>query len=271
MTVRVAVAGAAGRMGRQIIAAVCARPKTTLAAALESPGHPKIGETLPDCDVKIGDDFAAIAESVDVVIDFSTPAATIALAQQCRRYKIAMVIGTTGFNETEKAALDDAAADIAMVIAPNMSAGVNIMFALAKAAVPYLRGFDTEIFEAHHRDKKDSPSGTALSLGELLAATDDGKKLEEVAVFNRHGQSAARKKQQIGFSVMRGGDNIGEHRVVFAGDGEQLEIIHRATSRDIFVRGAIAAAKFATTAPVGKHNMRNVFAPENRSASKNRS
>ena len=267
MTVRVAVAGAAGRMGRQIIAAVCARPETTLAAALESPGHPKIGEMLPDCDVKIGDDFAAIAESVDVVIDFSTPAATIALAQQCRRHKIAMVIGTTGFNETEKAALDAAAADIAMVIAPNMSAGVNIMFALANAAVPYLRGFDTEIFEAHHRHKKDAPSGTALRLCEILAEAND-KTLDDVAVFDRHGRSAAREKDEIGFSVMRGGDNIGEHRVVFAGDGEQLEIIHRATSRDIFARGAIAAAEFAATTAVGKYNMRDVFAPKNRYASK---
>ena len=264
MTVRVAVAGAAGRMGRQIIAAVCARPKTTLAAALESPGHPKIGEMLPDCDVKIGDDFAAIAESVDVVIDFSTPAATIALAQQCRRYKIAMVIGTTGFNETEKAALDDAAADIAMVIAPNMSAGVNIMFALAKAAVPYLRGFDTEIFEAHHRDKKDAPSGTALYLGAIVAAAN-GKKLEDVAVFNRHEHSAARKEYEIGFSVMRGGDNVGEHRVVFIGDGEQLEITHRATNRDIFAKGAVVAAEFVATSAAGEYDMHDVLTQNNRS------
>ena len=264
MTVRVVVAGAAGRMGRQIIAAVCARPETTLAAALESPGHPKIGEMLPDCDVKIGDNFAAIAESVDVVIDFSTPAATIALAQQCRRYKIAMVIGTTGFNNAEKSALDAASADIAMVIAPNMSVGVNTMFTLTEAAATILPGFDTEIFEAHHRDKKDSPSGTALQLGKIVAAAK-GSALEDVAVFDRHEHLAAREVDEIGFSVMRGGDNVGEHRVVFIGDGEQLEITHRATNRDIFAKGAVVAAEFVATSAAGEYDMHDVLTQNNRS------
>ncbi|MGI9296286.1 MAG: 4-hydroxy-tetrahydrodipicolinate reductase [Gammaproteobacteria bacterium] len=257
MTVRIGVSGAAGRMGREVIAAVRKNKNAALAAALESPESPHLGETWPGDGISVSDNFNPA--DADVFIDFSVPAAAVRLAERCRAHKIALVIGATGFGDAEKSALSAAAADIALVVSPNMSAGVNAMFALVADAARYLRGCDVEIFEAHHRGKKDAPSGTALRLGEIAAAAA-GTKLADAAVFSRRGLGAARESGQIGFSVMRGGDIVGEHRVIFADEGEQLEILHRSTGRANYARGAVAAAEFAAAAPPGEYDMQDVLA-----------
>lgn len=254
--IRIGVSGAAGRMGREIIAAVRKNPKTVLAAALESANSPQIGETVSENGVVVADNFNPAA--VDVFIDFSVPAAVLSLAEKCRADKIALVVGATGFSDAEKSALSAAAAEIALVVSPNMSAGVNAMFALVADAARYMRGCDVEVFEAHHRNKKDAPSGTALRLGEIAAAAMNAN-LSDVAVFDRRGANSARESGQIGFSVVRGGDIVGEHRVIFAGEGEQLEILHRSTGRANYANGAVAAAEFAAAAPPGEYDMRAVL------------
>lgn len=256
MTVRVGVSGAAGRMGRSIINVVRNNKNTSLTAAIESPQHPEIGADWPGDGVVVADSF--IPDQVDVFIDFSAPAATLNLARQCRPSKTALVVGTTGFSESERAELSSAAADIALVVAPNMSAGVNALFALAAEAAKMLRGYDMEIFEAHHRNKKDAPSGTALRLGEVAAAAA-GQDFAKDAVLSRQGRDNERRRGEIGFSVLRGGDIVGEHKIVFAGEGEQLEIFHRSTSRINFAAGAVAAAEFAARAAAGEYDMRAVL------------
>ncbi|MBE8158017.1 MAG: 4-hydroxy-tetrahydrodipicolinate reductase [Betaproteobacteria bacterium] len=263
MTVKVGVSGAAGRMGRRIISAVCRNKKTELAAALESSDSPMLGQDAAAlagesaAGIFITADFAA----ADVYIDFSVPAAVLELAKQCRKTKTALIVGATGFAAAEKKELHAAAADIALVVAPNMSAGVNVMFLLAKAAAKYLPNHDMEVFEAHHRGKKDAPSGTALRLGEIMAKAA-GADFSAAAVFSRTGSDNCRKDGEIGFSVMRGGDIVGEHRAVFAGEGEQLEIIHRSTSRDNYAAGAVAAAIFAAAAAPGLYGMEDVLAAD---------
>lgn len=260
--VRIGVAGAAGRMGQQIIQTIAGHPAATLAAAVESAGHPQLGTTVAP-HINIAEQFAAA--TVDVFIDFSVPAATLQLAEQCRRHKIALVVGTTGFDHTQKEQLHAATADIPLFVAPNMSVGINVMFALAAQAAKLLQagnlggGYDLEVWEAHHRHKKDAPSGTALRLGETLAEAT-GVTLDEVAVFDRHGRDCERKTQDIGFSVVRGGDTVGEHRAIFSGTGEQLEIVHRAASRQNFASGAVRAALFAAHAKPGLYGMEAIMA-----------
>ena len=260
MTVRVGVSGAAGRMGRLITAAVCRGKKTKLAAALESPKHPALGQ---DAAALAGESAAGIAISAefsaaDVYIDFSVPGAALALARRCQKTKTALVVGATGFSAAETKKLRGAAKDIPLVAAPNMSAGVNVMFSLAERAARSLPKYDKEVFEAHHRGKKDAPSGTALRLGEIMAKAS-GADFSAAAVYSRTGRANRRKDGEIGFSVMRGGDIVGEHRAVFAGEGEQLEIIHRSTSRANYAAGAVAAAIFAAAAPPGFYGMEDVL------------
>ena len=252
---RVGVSGVAGKMGREIVAAMRDYKEIKLTAALESPDSPHLGEELSG--VPISASF--VAGAADVFIDFSVPAAATNLAAQCCAAKTPLVIGATGFAENEKAALSAAAADIALVVSPNMSVGVNVMFLLAEFAARRLRDCDAEISESHHRGKKDAPSGTALRLGEAVAAAT-GVNFADNAVFSRHGRDNIRRRGQIGFSVVRGGDIIGEHRLLFAGEGEQLEIVHRSSGRANYAHGAIAAARFAAAAPPGLYDMRDVLA-----------
>lgn len=262
MTVRVGVSGAAGRMGRMLVAAVAENPQTELTAALELSGHPETGNDaavlagMPACGVAVAEESADFA--ADVFIDFSAPAAALSLARRCCETKTALVVGATGFSEAEKKELHAAAAKIALVFAPNMSAGVHAMFSLAANAARMLKNHDMEIFEAHHRHKKDAPSGTALRLGEIMAK-ESGKNFSAAAVFSREGRNAARGEDEIGFSVMRGGDIVGEHRAVFIGEGEQLEIIHRSTTRAHYAKGAVAAAIYAAAAKPGLYGMEDVL------------
>ncbi|MGI9307320.1 MAG: 4-hydroxy-tetrahydrodipicolinate reductase [Gammaproteobacteria bacterium] len=258
--VRIGVSGAAGRMGRRITAAVLRHKKTALASALEFSGHAELGQ---DAAVLAGEAAAGVCvadkfnPAAEVFIDFSAPSAALSLAAKCREHRIPLVVGTTGFNDAEERELKNAGADIALVFAPNMSAGVHVMFELAALAARRLRGYDMEIAEAHHREKRDAPSGTALRLGEVMAEAA-GVNFSEAAVFSRRGQGK-RKSGDIGFSALRGGDIVGEHRAVFAGDGEYLEIIHRSGSRDNYASGAVLAAIFAARAAPGLYDMRAVL------------
>ena len=291
--IRIGVAGAAGKMGREIISAIYTAvalsnlkdsDKPQLSTAVEAAGHSLLGENVlhpmfaptenvlatgakklewsDGKKILLSDSFDP--KTVDVFIDFSTPSAAVKLTQQCRKHGIAMVIGATGFNESEMKILHDAADDIAMVVSPNMSVGVNAMFSLAADAVKLLRagawggGYDIEINESHHRRKKDAPSGTALRLGEI-AAEASGVDFSQAKKVNREGRDNERSPLQIGFSAIRGGDIVGEHRLIFAGDGEQLEIVHRSTSRAIYAAGAVRAALFAARANPGWHNMQAVL------------
>ncbi len=263
--IRIAVAGAAGHMGREIIRAVLAEPSTSLSTAIEYPQSNFIGQ---DAGNVAGTEECGIAittlENIadfDVMIDFSLPAATIEHACHCVFRGKGMVIGVTGFSDEEKTKIQTTAEKIALVMAPNMSIGVCALLALAENAARLLNagrlggGYDMEVFEAHHRRKKDAPSGTALRLGEVLASAT-GTTLKEDAAYDRQGQRAP---NAIGFSVVRGGDIIGEHRVIFAGDGEQLELVHRSTSRANYAAGAVRAAKFAATAKNGLYDMTSVL------------
>ena len=283
--IRIGVAGAAGRMGREIISAIYSISTGVspfqlphgpfddrrLTAAVEMSGHPlldKDAHVLAGCSelnvekVLLSDEFDP--EKVDVFIDFSAPSAAVKLAQQCRVHRIAMVIGATGFNESEMKTLQAASDDIAMVVSPNMSVGVHAMFSLAAAATKLLRPgvlrgrYNIEINESHHRDKKDAPSGTALRLGEI-AAEAAGLDFSQAKKVNREGRDNERPPWEIGFSAIRGGDIVGEHRLIFAGDGEQLEIVHRSTSRATYAIGAVRAALFAAHAKPGWHDMQTVL------------
>lgn len=264
MTVNVAIAGAAGRMGRALAEAINADDSLTLTMALEEDGHAAIGAQCPgSADVVPITSHKALANAranarniPQVLIDFTQPSATLALADLCRARKIGMVIGTTGFNPDQLARLHAAAADIPLLHAQNMSTGVNALYRIAAFAAKTLRagrlggGYDIEISEEHHRYKKDAPSGTALRLGQSLAEAS-GSDFNQDAVFTRHGANAPRGEYDIGYSVARGGDIVGTHRVLFAGSGEQLEIIHRSASRANYAAGALRAAKFIARAPAG--------------------
>lgn len=254
--INIGVTGAAGRMGRDIITA--ALNKTDLFSAViafEANHSQHIGSAICDGQVTLQSIDELPNADIDVLIDFSTPDATVPMATVCQQNKINMVIGTTGFSDAQKQTLKNCCDNIAILIAQNMSIGVNATYQLAAHAATLLRagrlggGYDIEICEAHHRHKKDAPSGTALRLGESIA-TATGGNFNQDAVFNRDRQAAAeRGTDEIGFSVVRGGDIFGEHKVIFAGTGEQIEIIHRSNSRQNYVAGALAAATFIATAP----------------------
>lgn len=265
--VNVAVAGAAGRMGRQLAAAVAADPELQLALAFEHSAHEAVGALAGDGATAIQAPDALQTAEVEVLIDFTAPAATLALAEVCRARKIGMVVGSTGFSAAQLQQLRQAGADIPLLMAQNMSVGVNALYRIAAFAASLLGagrlggGYDIEICEAHHRHKKDAPSGTALRLGQEVAAATGGR-FEEDAVLARSGSEAARGAHDIGFSAVRGGDIVGTHSVLFAGRGEQIEITHRSTSRANYCAGALRAAKFIAQAPAGFYDgMEAVLAP----------
>jgi 4-hydroxy-tetrahydrodipicolinate reductase len=239
--VKVVIAGAGGRMGQALIESVRADDRFTLAAALDVAGSPTIGR---DVGVIIGSDVDQAVASADVLIDFTRPAGTLLHLEGCARHGVGAVVGTTGLDDTDKRALRDFGTKIPIVFAANMSVGVNVLLFLVEDAARALgSGFDIEIVEMHHKHKVDAPSGTALRLGEA-AAVGLGRKLDEVAVPARHGITGERKGGSIGFASLRGGDVVGEHTVLFASEGERIEITHRATSRKLFVAGALRAAEF---------------------------
>ena len=247
---RVAVNGAAGRMGRMLVAAVAAAEDLRLTVALEHPASPHLGATAGQLagvdagDVIIGDDLPAALPEFDVLIDFSAPEATLARLGPCADAGKGLVIGTTGFDAAGQAAIDQTARRVPIVMAPNMSVGVNVAFQLIEAAARALGDdVDVEVFEAHHRHKIDAPSGTAVRMGEILAKAL-GRDLAEDAVYGRAGNTGERPRRAIGFHSLRAGDIVGEHTVTFAGVGERIEITHRAASRENFAAGAMRATRF---------------------------
>ncbi len=264
MTVKLAIAGSSGRMGRMIIESALRDPQVRVVAALDRADSPQIGE---DCaaflgqpiGVQVVSDLAAIG-GADVLIDFTCPEATLAHVAACALSGTGAVIGTTGFTAEQAGQLDAAARRCAMVIAPNMSLGVQALLRLVEQAAGMLgEEYDLEIIEAHHRDKVDAPSGTALQIGQV-AAQARGRDLDEVAVFARHGQTGARRRGSIGFCAIRGGDIVGDHSVVFAAAGERIEITHRSSSRVAYALGALRAAKFLPGRAPGRYSMRDVLA-----------
>jgi len=262
---KLAVSGATGRMGRTLITLLSRHPSMTLAAALIRPGAQALGRDAGEVagvgplGVMLTDDLEAGVAAADVVVDFSSPAAALLLLAQCRRASRGMVIGTTGFTADELEEIAAAAQQIPIVLAPNMSVGVNLTFKLLDIAARALGdSVDVEIIEAHHRDKVDAPSGTAVRMGEILAAAL-GRDLQQDAVYGRQGQTGARERRSIGFSSVRGGDIVGEHTVMFAGTGERIEITHRAQSRENFVEGALRAAQFLSERQSGLFDMQDVL------------
>jgi len=260
---RVAINGAAGRMGRNLIAACLDDPVLELAGALEHGASNALGRDAGEligreaAGVVVTSDLATV--QCDVVIDFTRPDATLGLLEFCCSEGIAVVIGTTGFTDEQLARLREDASEIPVVLAPNMGVGVNLVFELVGQAARALGlDYDVEIIEAHHRHKVDAPSGTALRLGEVAAEARD-QSLGECAVYAREGRVGERGCGDIGFATVRGGDVVGEHTVLFAGEGERIEITHRASSRQLFARGAMRAAAWVAGRPAGLYGMQNVL------------
>jgi 4-hydroxy-tetrahydrodipicolinate reductase len=250
--VKVAIAGAGGRMGRALIEAVLADRSLTLAAAFDVAGSPAIGERVGN--TEIGSDPKAL-EDADVLIDFTRPEGTLAHLARAR----AMVIGTTGFSNSQKASIIEKARSIPIAMAANFAVGVNATYKLAETAARILgEGYDVEIVEAHHRHKVDAPSGTALRLGEVVAKALN-RKLSEVARHGREGDTGERPPAQIGFHAIRGGDIVGEHTVIFAGLGERVEVTVRSQSRMTYALGALRAAKFLKGRAPGLYDMQDVL------------
>jgi 4-hydroxy-tetrahydrodipicolinate reductase len=264
--IRVAVLGIGGRMGARIAAAVRAEPDLKIAAATEKPDSPLVGRDagiaagISEEGVPVsGSIEEALARGVDVAIDFTAAAAAVKHAQACARAKVALVIGTTGFSPAQKADLAGCAKQIALLVAPNMSVGVNVLFRLVTEAARALGpAYEVEILEVHHRAKKDAPSGTALKLAEAAAKGLD-LDLQKAAVHARQGGTGERRAGTIGIQALRGGDVVGDHTVHFLADGERLELTHRATSRDNFARGAIRAAKFVAGRAPGLYDLQDVL------------
>lgn len=265
MTIKIAVTGAAGRMGKTLIEAVSLNPETELGAAIERPDSGIIGADAGELagigknGVAVVGDIGAVLDNFDVLIDFTAPAATVANAGVCADAGKKMIIGTTGCTADDRAAIATAARKTTVCMASNFSTGVNLCFKLLKEAAQILGDdYDVEVVEAHHRHKVDAPSGTALSMGEAVAE-GLGRNFKEVAVYGREGQVGARPRQQIGFATVRGGDVVGDHTVMFLADGERVEITHKASSRMSFARGAVRAAVWVATRDTGLFDMQDVL------------
>jgi 4-hydroxy-tetrahydrodipicolinate reductase len=261
----VAMLGASGRMGRNIIPLLAQASDLRLSGALAIDGDPAIGQdagvmsgTAP-LGVVVTSDVDRALSGAAVAIDFTLPAPSLEHARRCHAARIPLVIGTTGHDADGRAALESYARSIPIVLAPNMSLGVNLLLKLAELAGRSLGpGYDVEIVEAHHRQKIDAPSGTALALGRAVAR-GRGAPLEELAVHARHGAVGPRPEGAIGFAVIRGGDIAGDHRLLFAGPGERVELAHHAEDRSAFARGALAAARWVIGRPPALYSMQDVL------------
>jgi 4-hydroxy-tetrahydrodipicolinate reductase len=259
------VAGAAGRMGKRIIHAICQHPDIQLGGAFEHPGHPAVGADagaeagLGPLGVPIEASLEGAANSSEVLVDFTTPDATLQNIRSAAKRNLSMVIGTTGFSAGGLQEVGTLSKEMRCVMAPNMSVGVNVMFKIAGEMARILGDdYDMEILEVHHRLKKDAPSGTAMRLAEILA-TAVGRDLDRVGVYERRGVIGQRTDEEIGIQTWRAGDITGEHTVMFGGMGERLELIHRAHNRDNFARGAVRAALWVVKQPKGLYDMQDVL------------
>lgn len=261
---KIAVAGASGRMGRMLVEAIQEADDVVLSGALDRAEAPGIGTDAAaflgtSSNVLIASEFSAGLAGAECLIDFTRPEATLAHLAYCAEHGIKMVIGTTGFDQAGKDAIAAAAQKTAIMFAPNMSVGVNVtMKLLEMAAKSFSHGYDIEIVEAHHRHKVDAPSGTALKMGEVIADAL-GRKLDDVAVYAREGVTGERDPSSIGFATIRGGDIVGDHTVLFAGIGERIEITHKSSSRVTYAHGSLRAARFLRDKQTGLFNMQDVL------------
>jgi 4-hydroxy-tetrahydrodipicolinate reductase len=262
---KLAVPGAAGKMGRMILKVISETPSTQLVAAIERPASTLLGQDagvvagLPPFGVTVQKELEDALDKADVIIDFTAPAATAWTVSRAAEREVAMVIGTTGLGEAEKRAIWHAAERIPIVLSANMSLGVNVLFGLlAQAAKALGDDYDVEIVEAHHRQKKDAPSGTALAMANVLAEALE-RDLATVARYGRQGETGARPPKEIGIHALRGGDIVGDHTAFFCGLGERLEITHRASSRETFARGAVRAAEWLRDRDPGLYDMQDVL------------
>jgi len=261
---KIAVAGASGRMGRMLIEAIAAAPDLQLCGALDVHNSPALGQdaaafTGKPAGVQITSDLTQGLAQADCLIDFTRPEGTLKHLAYCAEHGVKMIIGTTGFDEAGKAAIAAAAQKIGIVFSPNMSVGVNVTMKLLElAAKSFSEGYDIEIIEAHHRHKVDAPSGTALKMGEVIAEAI-GRDLHEVGVFAREGVTGERDPSTIGFSTIRGGDIVGDHTVLFAGIGERIEITHKSSSRVTYANGSLRAARFLQSRGNGLFDMNDVL------------
>lgn len=263
--IRIAISGASGRMGLTLVKAITQTPETTLTVAIDRADSPAISKdtgelaALGATGVKVSNNLADVADQFDVLIDFTRPDAAMEYVEFCRQQGKKMVIGTTGFNEAQKAKIAEAAQVIAIMMAPNMSIGVNLSLKLLELAAKVMGGYtDIEIIEAHHRHKVDAPSGTALRMGEVIAKTL-GRDLKDCAVYGREGITGERDRATIGFSTIRAGDTVGEHTVIFADEGERIEITHKASSRMTFANGAVRATIWLKDKTKGLFDMQDVL------------
>lgn len=263
--IKVIVAGAAGRMGCRLVSLIRDSTALTLAGALEGKDHPMLGEDAGEtagsgrAGLLITDDLSILMERGEVVIDFSSPAATLEHMRTVAHHRQAMVIGTTGFSAVQLEELRSLAQEIPCVFSPNMSIGINLICKLIGEMAKTLGDdYDIEIIEAHHRLKKDAPSGTALKIADVLARSVS-RDLNQVGVYARKGLIGERAKGEIGIQTIRAGDIIGDHTILFGGMGERIEITHRAGSRDTFARGALRAAKWVVRQPAGLYDMTDVL------------
>ena len=262
----IVIAGAAGRMGKRLVDLVNSQEGAQLVGALEYPEHPFLGRDAGEVAgisrlgvPLVGSLTELTGTEADVMIDFTAPQATLANLEWAQSQSVAMVIGTTGINESEREKIKSAAQKIPLVFAPNMSVGVNVLFKIAaEVAAIFGDDFDVEILEAHHRLKKDAPSGTAVRLGEIVAEAL-GRDYPKDAVFARQGFTGERTRREIGMQTLRAGDIVGEHTVMFGGMGERIELIHRAHSRDNFAAGAVRAALWLEAQPPGLYDMQDVL------------
>jgi 4-hydroxy-tetrahydrodipicolinate reductase len=262
---RVAIVGASGRMGLSLIQVVSQSPMLSLAVAIDRIGSPVMGKDVGELagsesiGIKVSDNLAAVIDRFDVLIDFTRPDVSMEYLGQCRKAGKKVVLGTTGFNDAQKSKIAEAGKDIAIMMAPNMSVGVNLTLKLLEMTAKVMGDYtDIEIIEAHHRHKVDAPSGTALRMGEVVAKTL-GYDLKNCAVYGREGITGERDQKTIGFSTIRAGDIVGEHTVMFADEGERVEITHKASSRLTFANGAVRAAIWLKEKNKGLFDMQDVL------------
>lgn len=263
--VRVAIAGAAGRMGRNLVKAAHQNTQASVGSGSERPESSLVGVDIGELcgegqlNVVLVDDLEKAIDDFDVIVDFTAPVSTLANIELCKKYNKKLVIGTTGFSEEEKEVINQASLEMPIIMAPNYSVGVNLVFKLLEKAAKVMGDYcDVEIVEAHHRHKVDAPSGTAIGMGEAIAGAM-GNDLNDVAVWAREGITGERTKDEIGFATIRAGDIIGEHTAMFADIGERVEITHKATDRMTFANGAIKAAVWLNDKPSGFYTMTDVL------------
>ncbi len=262
---RIAVVGVSGRMGLCLIKSVALTRNAELTAAVSRPGSLSIGRDAGELagisvlGIKVVDNLSSVVDQFDVLIDFTRPDASMEFIEICRQAGKKMVVGTTGYSNTQKALITEAAKNVAIVMAPNMSIGVNLSLKLLEMTAKIMGDYtDIEVIEAHHRHKVDAPSGTALRMGEVIADAL-GRDLKDCAIYGREGNTGERDRKTIGFSTIRAGDIVGEHTVMFADDGERVEITHKATSRMTFANGAVRAAIWLANKNSGLYDMQDVL------------